>query len=131
MADKWRSSATQRIIRLPQSSPDLEVQMDNHKFSRSGAAAQSEFESCAAPLCRRVKIVLTSLIVLLVCTAAFAQNKPARFDPDGSFWVLGDLPNEFSEFSEINLNAKRSRRLSVQGFVVGSGKRLAFKTLTV
>ena len=109
--------------------------MANQKFSRSGAAAQSEllgFKLCAAPLRRRVKIFLVFLICsVLACSSIVAQKREARFDPDGSFWVLGDLPNEFSEFNEINLNAKRSRQLSVQGLVVQNGKRLAFKTLTV
>jgi hypothetical protein len=59
-----------------------------------------------------------------------AQKSAARFDPDGSFWVLGDLPNEFSGLDEINLNAKRSRRLSPPG-LVQNGKTLAFKTLIV
>jgi len=62
---------------------------------------------------------------------AFAQNKTARFDPDGSFWILGDPPANFSEFGGINLNAKRSRQLPVQGFQLTSGKNIRFKTLTV
>lgn len=77
-----------------------------------------------------VKTLLTASLLVSLSIPVLAQ-RAARFDPDGSFWVLGDLPNEFSEFNEINLNAKRSRRLSVQGLVVQNGKRLAFKTLTV
>ena len=72
----------------------------------------------------------TILIVLLACTAALAQ-KAARFDPDGSFWMEGEAPNEFPEFSAINLNAKRSRQLPVQGFELKTGKRIPFKTLIV
>lgn len=105
--------------------------MDKQKHSRSGATAQREFlrlEFCSAPLRRCVRIFF---IVLLVCTAALAQNKAARFDPDGSFWVLGETPNEFSEFSGINLNAKRSRQLPGQGFSLTNGKTLRFKTLIV
>ena len=78
-----------------------------------------------------VKTLLTASLLVSLSIPVLAQKNSARFDPDGSFWVLGDLPNEFSEFNEINLNAKRSRRLSVQGLVVQNGKRLAFKTLTV
>src|SRR5215470_3629479 len=131
MADKWRSSAIQKIIQLPQFWPDSEVQMFNQKFSRSGAAALSEFlrfEFCAASLRRCVRIFF---IILLAWTAALAQNKSARFDPDGSFWILGKVPTEFSDFGEINLNAKRSRQLPVQGFYLNNGKRLRFMTLTV
>jgi len=55
-------------------------------------------------------------ICLLICTVCFGQKRSARFDPDGTFWILGNTPNDFSEFGAINLNAKRSRQLSVQGF---------------
>jgi len=105
--------------------------MDKQKYSRSGAAAQSEFlrfQICSASLRRCVRIFF---IVLLVCTAALAQNKAARFDPDGSFWIIGEPPNEFSEFGGINLNAKRSRQLPGQGFELRTGKLIRFKTLTV
>jgi hypothetical protein len=71
------------------------------------------------------------LIILLACTALVAQTKTARFDPDGSFWILGQPPNEFSEFGGINLNAKRSRQLPGQGFQITSGKSIRFKTLSV
>ncbi len=77
-----------------------------------------------------VKPLLVSLLVLL-SLPALAQNKAARFDPDGSFWIVGETPNEFSEFGGINLNSKRSRQLPVQGFELRTGKRIPFKTLTV
>jgi len=100
-------------------------------FSRKDAKTQREINPsrnlfAALRLC--VKIFS---ICLLACTVAFAQKNVARFDPDGTFWVLGDLPTDFSEFGAINLNAKRSRRLSVQGFELSNGKSLRFKTLTV
>jgi hypothetical protein len=84
--------------------------------------------STALRLC--MKPLLASLLVLL-SLPVLAQKNSARFDPDGAFWILGDTPNDFSEFGAINLNAKRSRRLPVQGFELRNGKRLAFKTLTV
>ena len=71
------------------------------------------------------------LICALVCTSTVAQKSGARFDPDGAFWIVGETPNEFSEFGAINLNSKRSRQLPVQGFELRTGKRIAFKTLTV
>ena len=79
-----------------------------------------------------VKPFVASVLVLsLMSIVSFSQNKTARFDPDGSFWILGEPPNEFSEFGGINLNAKRSRQLPVQGFQLTSGKNIRFKTLIV
>ena len=75
-----------------------------------------------------VKIVT---ILLLLATAAISQNKATRFDPDGSFWVLGEAPHEFSEFSGINLNAKKLRRLPSPGLQINDGTTYRFKTLTV
>ena len=84
------------------------------------------------PLRLCVKPFLAALLVLsLTSISALSQNKSARFDPDGSFWILGEPPNEFSEFGAINLNAKRSRQLPVQAFELRDGKRLRFKTLVV
>ena len=103
-----------------------------HKnISRKGAKTQREITRATTPfaalrLCARI-----FFICLLACTAALAQNKAARFDPDGSFWLDGDTPNEFPEFGAINLNAKRSRQLPLQGFELRTGKRIPFKTLTV
>jgi len=84
---------------------------------------------CVFPLRLCVKLLVASLVVSSL--PALAQNKSTRFDPDGSFWILGQVPTEFSDFGEINLNAKRSRQLPVQGFYLNNGKRLRFQTLTV
>jgi hypothetical protein len=75
-------------------------------------------------------------IFLLLCVAAasgFTQRKQssARFDPDGSFWIHGNPPNEFSDFGGINLNAKRLRRLPSPGVQTNDGTTYRFKTLTV
>ena len=105
--------------------------MVNQRFSRGGATARREIsipETHVASLRRCVRILF---ICLLACTAALGQNKAARFDPDGSFWIVGEAPNDFSEFGAINLNSKRSRQLPVQGFELRTGKRFGFKTLTV
>jgi hypothetical protein len=42
-----------------------------------------------------------------------------------------NVPNEFSEFGGINLNAKRSRRLPSPGLQLVDGKTYRFKTLIV
>jgi len=77
----------------------------------------------------------TFFIFLLICLAAapaVTQRKPspARFDPDGSFWIHGDPPPEFSDFGSINLNAKKLRYLDSPGLLMRS-TRYRYKTLTV
>ena len=69
------------------------------------------------------------LLTLALSTVAFSQSK--RFDPDGSFWIIGEQPTEFSEFGGINLNAKRLRRLPAPGLQLNNGTNYRFKTLTV
>ena len=80
-----------------------------------------------------LRLCVKPLVVFFLVLAAFSvlAQKSARFDPDGAFWIVGETPNDFSEFGAINLNSKRSRQLPVQGFELRTGKRLAFKTLTV
>jgi hypothetical protein len=63
--------------------------------------------------------------------AASAQTKRNLFNPDGAFWLIGEPPDGFSDFSGINLNARRLRRLPAQGLELNNGKRLSFKTVTV
>jgi len=97
--------------------------------SRKGAKAQRiNFKSIFAPL--RLCAIISSFLVLLT-SPALSQNKAARFDPDGSFWVLGQPPNELSEFGGINLNAKRSRQLPSPGLQTTNGTTYRFKTLIV
>lgn len=66
-----------------------------------------------APLRLCVSIVL----LLSITPPGFTQRKKSapRFDPDGTFWIHGDPPTDFSEFDSINLNAKRSRHLEPPG----------------
>ena len=71
------------------------------------------------------------LLVLLAVPVFGQQNKSARFDPDGSFWLRGAPPNNFSDFGGINLNAKRSRQLPQPGLETNNGKLYRFKTLSV
>jgi len=103
----------------------------DRNISREDAKAQRQIHGSKTPFTALRVCVNIVFIILLVCTVSFSQNKSARFDPDGTFWILGDTPNDFSEFGAINLNAKRSRQLPVQGFELNNGKRLRFKTLTV
>lgn len=84
-----------------------------------------------APLRLCAQIFIGISLVLLNSAPAFTQNKNARFDPDGSFWVHETSPTEFSELSAINLNAKRLRRLPSPGLQITDGTTYRFKTLTV
>jgi hypothetical protein len=78
--------------------------------------------------------IKTFSIVLLVClfvTPVLTQRKSsARFDPDGTFWIKGDTPADFSEFDSINLNAKRARYLEPAGLRTRT-TLLRYKTLVV
>ncbi len=78
------------------------------------------------------KITSLLLLILLATMAAagVAQKKRERFDPDGSFWIFGTPPNEFSDFGGINLNAKRLRRLPSAGVNLTKGQNLRFKLLS-
>lgn len=72
-------------------------------------------------------------IFLLLALTSTALSQRARFDPDGSFWLVDGTipPNEFSDFGAINLNAKKLRRLPSPGLQLVNGTRFQFKTLTV
>lgn len=75
-----------------------------------------------------LKLIASVSLLLAVSLPALSQNK---FDPDGSFWIIGEHPNGFSDFGGINLNGKRLRRLPSQGLQLMNGKTFNYKTLTV
>jgi len=101
-------------------------------ISRKGAKAQRKIIKAKysfAPLRLGGSILC---VFLLLCTPSFSQRtKSQRFDPDGSFWLHGEPPNDFSDFSGINLNAKRSRQLPQPGLETNNGRRYRFKILNV
>ena len=72
-------------------------------------------------------------LFLLLCLTSVSFAQRGRFDPDGSFWLQDGTtpPTEFSDFSAINLNAKRLRRLPSAGVQLINGTTYRFKTLTV
>ena len=88
-------------------------------FSRKDAKTQSkDAKKIPTRLCAFVPLRLcVSIILFLSLTSpAFTQRKAAaHFDPDGTFWIKGDTPADFSEFDSINLNAKRARYLEPPG----------------
>ena len=77
-------------------------------------------------------LLISALVISLSGAAGFGQAARRKtFDPDGSFWVHGEPPAEFSEFGGINLNAKKSRFLPRAGFETNNGKKYPFRTLSV
>src|SRR5262245_45172636 len=61
----------------------------------------------------------------------WAQKGQERFDPNGTFWIIGQAPSDFSDFSAINLNAKRNRRLPSAGVQLNNGRLFRFQQLSV
>jgi hypothetical protein len=76
------------------------------------------------------KFVFIFLLLCVTASPASTQSKQVRFDPDGSFWIHGAPPPEFSDFDSINLNAKRLRYLNDPGLMMRT-TRYRYKTLTV
>ena len=76
---------------------------------------------------------ISSLLLVLALAAGFvlAQKGRERFDPNGTFWIIGQSPSGFSDFSAINLNAKRLRRLPSPGVQLNNGRTFRFQQLTV
>jgi hypothetical protein len=78
-----------------------------------------------------LKLVTLVSVFLVVALPVVGQSKRSQFNPDGSFWIIGQAPNGFSEFGGINLNGRRLRRLPSQGLQLINGKTFHYKTLTV
>lgn len=78
-----------------------------------------------------LKLITAVSLLLAVSVPALNQTKRSQFNPDGSFWIIGEAPNGFSEFGGINLNGRRLRRLPSQGLQLINGKTFDYKTLTV
>jgi len=100
-------------------------------FSRKGAKTQRNTirsKPSFAPLYLCVSFLL---LLSLVCPALSQRTKPAAFDPDGSFWIIGEPPTGFSDFGGINLNGKKLRRLPPSGVQTNKGANYRFKTQIV
>lgn len=74
------------------------------------------------------KAIAIASALLVICLPAFGQTK---FNPDGAFFAIGELPNEFKDLSGIYLNGRRLRRLPTQSLQLNNGKKFHYKTLTV
>ena len=71
------------------------------------------------------------LLIVATSVSVTAQNKRTRFDPSGAFWISGEPPAEFSDFSSINLNMRNLRRLPTTGLQLNDGTSFRFKTVVV
>lgn len=80
----------------------------------------------------QARLCVSLFLLLSLTLPGFTQRKQssARFDPDGSFWIHGTPPPEFSDFDSINLNAKRLWYLNAPGLMMRN-TRYRYKTLTV
>jgi hypothetical protein len=76
-------------------------------------------------------LIALIFFVLLVSIPSAAQKGRERFDPNGTFWILGDPPSEFSDFSAINLNVRRVRWLPATGLQLNNGRLFRLNQLTV
>jgi hypothetical protein len=81
--------------------------------------------------------LLTSVVASVLVVAAFSISGSAqkggreRFDPSGTFWIIGDPPSDFSDFSAINLNTRRLRWLPSSGVQLNNGRSFRFKQVVV
>jgi hypothetical protein len=72
-----------------------------------------------------------ALLIFPIPSLVYAQKGRERFDPNGSFWIIGQAPSGFSDFSAINLNARRVRRLPSSGLQLNNSRTFRFQQLTV
>ena len=80
---------------------------------------------------RFLKTLTLASLLLAVSLPALSQTKSKPFNPDGSFWLIGEPPAEFKNFGGINLNGRRLRRIPSQGLQHNDGKTFHFKSLVV
>jgi hypothetical protein len=77
----------------------------------------------------KLTVFVTALLVLGI--SAQAQGKRQQFNPDGSFWIIGQPPHGFMDFGGINLNGRRLRRIPSQGLQLINGTTFHYKSLVV
>lgn len=78
-------------------------------------------------------LTVVAMLALLLSSWALApgQTKKSRFDPSGAFWISGEPPADFSDFSAINVNMRQLRRLPTSGLQLNDGTQFRFKTVVV
>lgn len=80
---------------------------------------------------RLFKTLTVGSLLLAIALPVFSQTKRQTFNPDGSFWLIGEPPAEFADFGGINLNGRRLRRIPTQGLQLNNGKTFHYKSLIV
>lgn len=79
-----------------------------------------------------MKVIMLTTICLVLGISAIGQTKRSQpFNPDGSFWLVGEPPDGFSDFGGINLNGRRLRHIPSQGLQLNNGKTFHYKSLVV
>ena len=84
-------------------------------------------------------LIAIFLVLAIVVVAAGQANKGQankgqanqRFDPSGAFWISGEPPADFSDFSGINLNMRQLRRLPTSGVQLNDGTSFRFRSIVV
>lgn len=79
---------------------------------------------------RRLIAVATVFLIVGAWASASAQ-KTSRFDPSGAYWISGEPPADFSDFSAINLNMRQLRRLPTSGLQLNDGTSFRFRNVVV
>lgn len=80
---------------------------------------------------KKNRVLLAIFLLLVTALVVAGQTKQQRFDPSGAFWISGEPPSDFSDFSAINLNMRRRRRLPTSGLQLNNGAAFRFKTVVV
>jgi hypothetical protein len=77
------------------------------------------------------KLFRTLTVAVVLVTLAVSVLPQAKFNPDGAFFLIGETPTGFSDFSGIYLNGRRLRRLPTQAMHLNNGKMFHYKSLVV
>ena len=75
---------------------------------------------------KTLKAIAIASAVLVLWLPALGQTK---FNPDGAFFNIGELPDGFKDFSGIYLNGRRLRRLPTQSLQLKTSSILAILRL--
>jgi hypothetical protein len=78
-----------------------------------------------------LKVIALFSVLVAVSAPALSQTNRSQFNPDGAFFLIGEPPADFSDFSGIYLNGRRLRRLPTQAMHLNNGKVFHYRSLTV
>lgn len=72
---------------------------------------------------------LIAIFLVLTTALVVAGQAKQHFDPSGAFWIDGEPPAEFKDFSVINLNMRHLRRLPTSGVQLNDGTAFRFRSV--